>query len=315
MSLASACFETREERSSNWNKLVALPLDDKILYSTVKIKQFYIKHNGKVYISYSGGKDSTVLLHLVRSIYPDVPAVFVDTGLEFPELREQVKTVENVVWLKPEKSFRKVIQEEGYPVISKQVAKVIDQARRGQPNGIHRLSFDGMYGFARFAYLKDAPFKISEKCCNVMKKKPAKAYYKKTGRCPYLGMHADESKLRMDTWEKHGENIDTADVPSSSPLSIWTVDDIWNYIHRFNLSYPSVYDMGYTRTGCVFCMFGITVDRHRFLRLKATHPTLWAYCMKPIDAGGLGLKEVLEYMGIPTGCEQCNLLDFVEEKE
>lgn len=310
MSLTPPCFDAPVERRANLAKLQALKFDDKILYSTVKIKEFYLAHKGQVYVSFSGGKDSTVLLHLVRSIYPDVPAVYIDTGLEFPELRDHVKATDNVVWLKPEKSFRQVIMECGYPVVSKQVAKVVDQAQRGQPNGLHRISFDGRYGFKRYAYLKDAPFRVSEKCCDVMKKKPAKAYFKETGRCPYLGMHADESALRRDIWEREGENIETTKIPSSSPLAIWTDRDVWDYIHRYNLSYPSVYDMGYPRTGCVFCMFGITVDRNRFVRLKATHPNLHEYCMKPIERGGLGMKDVLEYMSIPTGCGQCLLTEF-----
>ena len=313
MSLTSPCFDAPMERRENLTKLQALKLDDKILYSTVRIKEFYLAHKGQVYISFSGGKDSTVLLHLVRSIYPDIPAVYIDTGLEFPELRDHVKATDNVVWLKPEKSFRQVIMECGYPVVSKQIAKVIDQAQRGQPNGLHRISFDGRYGFKRYAYLKDAPFRVSEKCCDIMKKKPAKAYHKETGRCPYLGMHADESALRRDIWEREGENIETTKIPSSSPLSIWTDRDVWDYIHRYNLAYPSVYDMGYPRTGCVFCMFGITVDRNRFVRLKATHPNLHEYSMKPIERGGLGMKDVLEYMGIPTGCGQCLLTEFKED--
>ena len=316
MTLASPCFDAEPvNRRTNLAKLQALSLDDKILYSAVKIRQFYLAHGGKVYVSFSGGKDSTVLLHLVRSIYPDVPAVYIDTGLEFPELREHVKTVENVIWLKPEKTFKQVIRGCGYPVVSKQVAKIVDQAQRGQPNGIKRLSFEGRYGFIRYAYLKDAPFRVSEKCCDVMKKKPAKAYHRETGRCPYLGMHADESSLRRDIWEREGENVESTRIPSSSPLAIWTEKDVWDYIHRYDLSYPSVYDMGYPRTGCVFCMFGITVDRLRFVRLKTTHPKLWAYCMKPLDQGGLGLKEVLDYMHIPTGCNQTNLIQFEEVME
>lgn len=110
MSLASNCFDAGSGNPTNLDKLQKLSLDDKILYSQVKIKEFYIAMRGKVYISFSGGKDSTVLLHLVRSIYPDIPAVFVDTGLEFPEIREHVKAIENVTWIKPEMSFKKVIE-------------------------------------------------------------------------------------------------------------------------------------------------------------------------------------------------------------
>ena len=88
-------------------------------------------YSGKVAVSFSGGKDSTVLLDLARRAFPDIPAVFVDTGLEYPEIREFVKTVPNVTWLRPEMPFSKVISEYGYPVISKDVARRIRYARKG----------------------------------------------------------------------------------------------------------------------------------------------------------------------------------------
>ncbi len=93
MSLASNCFDVSQDQPRNLAKLQKLSLDDKILYSSVKIKEFYIATKGKTYVSYSGGKDSTVLLHLFRSIYPDTPAMFVDTGLEFPEIRDRKSVV------------------------------------------------------------------------------------------------------------------------------------------------------------------------------------------------------------------------------
>lgn len=315
MSLASPCFgePVSETTARNLAKLQSLSLDDKILYSQVKIKEFYIALKGKVYVSFSGGKDSTVLLHLVRSIYPDIPAVFVDTGLEFPEIREHVKTIENVTWIRPEMPFKKVIETRGYPVIGKEMAHWIDLAQRGQPSGIRQMSMDSRYGGKRYEYLIDAPFKISRDCCDIMKKRPAKAYHKETGRCPIIGTRAGESLLRKEMWQEQGENKLDATIPSSVPISIWTDADIWQYIRKFGLPYAKVYDMGYPRTGCIFCMFGITQDRNRFLRLKATHPKQWAYCMRSREGGGLGMSEVLDYMGIPTGCGQTNLAQWSQE--
>jgi len=74
----------------------SMPLWMKIEYTKKRVKSWYNQYEGKVYIAFSGGKDSTVLLHIVRSLYPDVPAVFVDTGLEYPEIRSFVKTFDNV---------------------------------------------------------------------------------------------------------------------------------------------------------------------------------------------------------------------------
>ena len=76
-------------------------LQRKIQVTQTRIIEWYEKNNGRVYVSFSGGKDSTVLLDLVRRVYPNVPAVFIDTGLEYPELRGFVKSIPNVVWLKP----------------------------------------------------------------------------------------------------------------------------------------------------------------------------------------------------------------------
>lgn len=317
MSMVSNCFgaTSNEVPVTNLAKLQALSLDDKILYSQVKIKEFYLAMKGKVYVAFSGGKDSTVLLHLVRSIYPDVPALFVDTGLEYPEIREHVKTVDNVTWAKPEMSFKKVLDEKGYPVISKEVAHWIDLAQRGKPSGLRQIEMDSRYGVKRYAHLKDAPFKISRDCCNIMKKKPAKQYHKDTGRCPYIGMRADEGLQRKSQFMKTQENNLDAEIPTSNPIMIWTDDDIWNYIRRFELPYATIYDKGVPRTGCIFCMFGITVDTHRFVNLKTTHPQLWEYCMRERDKGGLGMKEVLDYIGIPTGCGQTNLIQFSEDEK
>lgn len=87
-------------KRQNWT------LNQKIDHSLGAIEQFYNHFNGKTYVSFSGGKDSSVLLHLARIIYWDIPAVFVDTGLEYPEIRDFIKEIHpETTWIKPKKNI------------------------------------------------------------------------------------------------------------------------------------------------------------------------------------------------------------------
>lgn len=110
-------------------QLQALPLSLKIRLTQQRIRQWVNEMLG-AFVSFSGGKDSTVLLDIARQMYPDIPAVFVDTGLEYPEIRDFVRTFENVEWVKPKMNFRKVIEKYGYPMISKEVSECVYGARR-----------------------------------------------------------------------------------------------------------------------------------------------------------------------------------------
>ena len=96
---------------------------------------WYQHYDGNVCVSFSGGKDSTVLLHIARQLYPDIPAVFSDTGLEYSAIREFVKTWDNVDIIRPNMNFGQVITNYGYPIIGKEVAEAIYYARRIRPSG------------------------------------------------------------------------------------------------------------------------------------------------------------------------------------
>ena len=284
-------------------------LDKKIEHAKERIIEWYEAFDGKVYVAFSGGKDSTVLLHIVRSIYPKVPAVFFNTGLEFPEILRFVRQTKNVSFQRPKMSFKEIIEKNGYPVISRRISQYIREVRAlgGRETNLKRLRLTGIKPDGaissidkiplKWQFLLDAPFKISDKCCTKMKKETAKNYVKKTGRMPYIAIMADESVQRTAGYLKLGCNAFDLKNPKSTPIAIWKEKDIWNYIKKYKVEYSPIYNMGYRRTGCVFCMFGIHLEGtpNRFQLMKKTHPRLWNYCMNELK-----MAEVLDYLKIPT---------------
>lgn len=313
--MTSPCFSPdRSHTEDDLRRSKNLSLDAKVLLSKATIQKFHAHMKGKIYVSFSGGRDSTVLLHIARELYPDVPVVFFNTGMEFPEIYDFIREQENVTTINPKMSFRKVIAEYGYPVGGKNLAHWVDLAQRGHPSGIKQMNAETKYGYKSYKWMVDAPFKISDKCCYKLKKEPAALYHKETGRAPLIGSRNEESNLRTEMWLRHGE-ISTGGVPSGTPLSLWTAEDVSEYIRRNDIKLSEIYNMGYDRTGCTYCLFGIFLDRGRFLKLKNTHPKAWAYCMRPIEDGGLGMEPVLDFIGVPSGKNQANLKDFEVRNE
>lgn len=116
---------------SDLYQMQSLPLNAKVRMTQRRIREWVDEYGEDgVYISFSGGKDSTVLLDIARKLYPNIKAMFVDTGLEYPEIRKFVKQFDNVDWIKPKMTFRQVIERYGYPFISKEVSECVYGARK-----------------------------------------------------------------------------------------------------------------------------------------------------------------------------------------
>ena len=252
-------------------------------------------------------------------MYTDVPALYVNTGLEYPEIQKFVREVKagkyecfnsDVEIIRPEMRFDEVLKTYGYPVISKEVAEKIYYAQKGTDYGKKAMRGEDKHGNKsefrkrnlKYAYLVDSGIPISHYCCRIMKKYPAGKYEKESGRKPIIGTLASESGLRKQAWIRNGCNAFESKKPKSQPLSFWTEQDILQYIKEFNVPYCPIYGdiieeetqlnifneetpklctSGANRTGCIFCMFGCHLEKepNRFQKLKETHPRQYDYCI------------------------------------
>ena len=381
-----ASFQTCEafskENAHTINELYqmqSLPLNAKIEMTKQRIRD-WVNEFGEdgVYLSFSGGKDSTVLGQIIREVcgYKNIPFVFVDVPTQYPELKEFALTFDNLVILKPKISFAQVCEKYGFPMISKEVSNCVSGARKyvkcldsqksnntiltdrqtdrqtvpyacymadllgidrrinkkseqykslqmgvipsGSEYRLRRLNGEltdskgnySQFNHEKYKFFLDAPFEISDLCCDIMKKKPAHDYEKKTGRKPIIATMASESVMRTQKWLQDGCNAFNVTRPHSNPISFWTEQDVLLYIkennlpicsvygdvvtddeesgqmtladvmgmEEFDLGRPLLHTTGCQRTGCVLCGFGCHLEkdgRGRFEMLKKTHPKFY----------------------------------------
>lgn len=178
-----------------------------------------------------------------------------------------------------------------------------------------------MFSQEKYKFFLEAPFDISNKCCNVMKKDPLHRYAKETGRLPITAQMADESRLRTQQWLQNGCNGFEMKSPISNPMSFWVEQDVLEYIKTRNLPICSVYGevvedsgeqidgqislieekpkyktTGCQRTGCMLCGFGCHLEKEpsRFEMLKETHPKMYNL-LDVCKNNGVTFREAIEW--------------------
>jgi 3'-phosphoadenosine 5'-phosphosulfate sulfotransferase (PAPS reductase)/FAD synthetase len=259
---------------------------------TRRVLREYTKGKNNIVISFSGGLDSTVLLHLVRSLVGNIPAMFLNSGNEYPEIRKFALGVDNVQMVKPKVSFLQVISEYGYPVISKEVSQRLFEFRtsRSQYMKDRLLAVEG-YDFKyrnsipkKYRHLLYSHLKISHKCCTFIKKRPMNLAMKGVD-CNIQGCTALESMLRQQRFSKYGFEKNKREMSVLWPIAHWTKEDCFQYLREREIPYCELYDLGYQRTGCMFCLYGVHREEYpnKIQLMSATHPQFHRYMIRKLN--------------------------------
>lgn len=294
-----SCGEEHTEyisyRKNTLKSLQEMNLESKIIQTKYLIKET-VREFGleKVYISYSGGKDSTVLSHIAKSLYPNILHIFANTLNEFPETLQHIKWEKeenrtNLLTVIPKDSkgniwtFKKVVEYYGYPMFSKRISNAIRTYQHALTERTRQNSIDYIErNFKKYSKYRDLP--ISDKCCDRLKKDPIRRKAKELGlECAILGILTSESYQREKDWIENGCNVFHKRKDNQSrPLSFWTEADIQEYIDRFHVRISKLYEMGYSRNGCMYCGFGVHLEKglNRYQKLAKTHPVQYQYFIK-----------------------------------
>ena len=304
---------TPEERRAWLKQAQGYPLALKVELTKARIREWYEAFDGNVYVAYSGGKDSEVMMDLVWAMYPDVPAVFANTGNEKISVLDNVKRHgDKITWVKPKYSFAEIVAKYGYPVISKEQSGFIHELKQTKSESLARTRWLGnKYGRGKisekwkYVFLK-APFKTTHNCCKHLKINPTAVYCKETGRKAYVGTMAAESDLREQSYLRFGCNAFDKGDSDSRPIMFWTEQDVLQYIVENELPIAGAYGKiketptglkcsGDQRTGCKFCLFGIHLEKgeNRIQRLARIEPESYRYAIEE-----LGYDKVMDFLGV-----------------
>lgn len=262
----------------------------KVTEACHRIESLYYETHGKCYVSFSGGKDSTVLLALIKlceEIYTipqgSIPAVFSNTGIELGVTVDFVKWVRDSKWysnvqiIRPDTSFDAVLKKEGKPILSKLKSEYLNRWHRGvRTRTVYQNMIDGKTNSGRRTWkLKladkdmhilndDFPITISEKCCKYLKKKPFEKYVAETQQGGVLtGLRAGEGgarELNTTVRVKNGgqpcTSINKDGFIKKSPLIDWTEQDLEEFVKEYHVPLSKAYtEYGFRRTGCMACPF------------------------------------------------------------
>ena len=250
-----------------------VPYKIKVMMSRDRIREFYneaLSRGLNCHVSV-GGLDSIVLGHLIREMgYSEEQVPFVSaSSLEDVSIQRVHKEM-GCINVKPLKPKVQVLQEEGFPVLSKRIANKINTianpteknktVRHAIITGecgelgyfakdskmrlpLYYLKLFGGYDKegAALGYKKPTGFKVSHKCCYYLKEAPCDNWAKEHNSVPFLGLMASEGGQRADALEEHGCNYFGKTTARSCPFSFYYHSDVIHLAVDLGVKIPEIY--------------------------------------------------------------------------
>lgn len=165
-------------------------LEDRIVKIKSINEQYDLEHNA--YISFSGGKDSTVLHYLIDLALPNnkIPRVYLNTGIEYQDIRkfvqELAKNDNRIIVLNSGVNIKQMLEKEGYPFKSKEHSLKIEQYKKGsRSKNIVDYRYKENFGcpkILQYQYNDDFKLHISDKCCHKLKKEVAHKWQRENSK-------------------------------------------------------------------------------------------------------------------------------------
>lgn len=243
------------------------------------VEEAFKRHPGKIVVSWSGGKCSTAVLCMAKERDPQVPVVWNNTGVHFPETLNFVKHLTkawdlNLTTLKPKQSFWSCVKEYGFPMLRGIYTKT-SKSKDGKP-----------------------------KCCQILKEQPFHQFLKDSGfEATLTGLRAAESRMRTLGMAHFGQYYYAKTLKHwrFHPIAFWSQLELDQFHYLNRIPENKIYGMGQERSGCWPCTGYITWQRslrkshpkmYRFLAKQSGQPTLWEYldhgtCIQFLSSEGL----------------------------
>jgi len=258
----------------NFDKLKKMKYKDKLIYSEELIKSTIKKFGDDICVSCSFGKDSTLILHLIRKFKPNVKVIFANTGVEYPQTIKfrdfLVKEWDlNYFEVKPIKSFWQCVREYGYP-------QMRYWSKTAKKKGITNFG--------------------TPKCCEYCKEKPILEFYKEHQiQACFLGINWDESYQRKFLIIRHKDcyYAKSDKIWKILPIAYWKTKEVWRFTKEKNLPVNKIYKIT-DRNGCVPCTGHLKWQE----RLRKINPKMLRFILSDAKSWQKQMVKTQKFIGI-----------------